>query len=161
MILILTAGMLVAITAKAQNSDTESEQKLKAKVQEMGLNFSVSDNGNFKFTFGLEKDRTQLVVIRKKLMSYLGTDYIQVYSPTMRYATKEQIPRQALLDMMTKNGMYKLGGFELVSDETTNAFYLSYKLPLTSTAVNLYSLMKDIAQDADKTEQMYTSADDY
>lgn len=159
--LLTLALYLLFVVPVAAQDNTLTEARIKSKVEEMGLKFDVTETGNFKFVFGLEGDRSQLVFVRKKPSNYLGSDFIQIYSPTMKYASKSQIPREAMLELLAKNGTYKLGWFELASDETTNAFYMSYKLPISCTAVNLYTILKEVAAEADKTERQYTSLDDF
>ena len=159
--LMTLALCLLFLAPVAAQDNTLTEARIKSKVEEMGLKFEITETGNFKFVFGLEGERSQLVYVRKKPSTYLGSDYIHIFSPTMKYASKSQIPREAMLELLAKNGTYKLGWFELVSDETTNAFYMSYKLPISCTAVNLYTILKEVAVEADKTEKLYTSLDDY
>jgi len=158
--LLCTAMYLLMITATSAQP-SEAAARIKAKVEEMGLKFVVSETGNYKFTFGLENDRSQLVFIRKEPSTYLDVDYVWVYAPVMEYATPDQFPKQTLIDLMAKNGTYKLGWFELVNDKTSSTVYFSNKIPLSATAVRLYSLLMDTARGADKAELTYTAKDQF
>lgn len=154
--------LLLATTTLAQSDDDEMAARIKAKVGEMGLKFTTTESGAYKFTMETEQDRSQLIFVGKNPSNYLTMGYMRVYSPVMKFAGVEQIPKKAIIDLMNKNGNYKLGWFELVtSNDGTSVVYFSHKIPISATAVNLYALITDVAKIADKVEQTYTEKDEY
>ncbi len=154
--------LLASASALAQTDEEEMAARVKAKVGEMGLKFTTTESGNYKFTMGTDQERTQLVFVGKNPSTYLNAGYMRVYTPVMKFASPEQIPKKTVIDLMNKNGNYKLGWFELVtSDDGTSVVYFSHKIPLSATAVNLYALLTEAAKIADKVEQTYTEKDEY
>jgi hypothetical protein len=156
------ACLLLGQISLAQPAPQAPDEAILGKVREMDIKYTISDSGLIKFTFGVEQSRTQLVFMTGKVSNHLSTDYMNVLTRVMQVPRSEFSSRTAF-DLLKKNWNYSTWFWQIKEEESDGKVYvyLGSAVPVTIPAVKLYRILSSMAQEADTTERLLTSKDEF
>ncbi|WP_254410991.1 hypothetical protein [Dyadobacter diqingensis] len=154
--------LLSALTSVAQPKPPAPDEVIMEKVREMDIKYTVSESGLIRFTFGVEQNRTQLVIVTGKVNNYLSSDYMTVLTRVARI-DKGQFENKVAFDLLKKNWNYTAWFWQIREDETDGKVnvYLGSSVPVNTPAVKFYLILSTMAKEADTIEKLLTSTDEF
>jgi hypothetical protein len=153
----LCAALHCPISAIAGNS----QDTIESKVKGTGLKYRKDDDGDFRFTFKEGGGRTQLVCVFGKAETFLGTDFVEVWSVAVRGKTRPVNGRQ--MRTLLKDSDKELGHWCLRKPSRPDGkwvLYYSIKLPVSATADEFKAAIQTCSSVADDVENDLVGTDD-
>ncbi len=153
---ILFLGLL---SASALSAQPDSDPVV--LMDRLGYNYSFTEAGNIRTVFEVGKDdRTQLVIVKTKTQTYLGTEIREVLSIAGQF---KKAKREVLIRLLEDSGRKKLGSWSIEFDEEAKTYvvFFTAKIPATVDEETLKAVLLLVSESADEMEQALMKGDDY
>ncbi len=160
-ILVCLFGLLPVQFSIAQTSGSGVDEVIIEKVRETELKHRISESGVITFTFSVEEDRTQAVLLFGKVNTSFSTDYMTIISRVL-LVDKSRFDNRVAFDLLKKNWNYTNWSWQIKEEESTGKVYvyLGTSVPVNTAAVKLYRILNNLAQEADRIEKQLTENED-
>ncbi|MBU1819989.1 MAG: hypothetical protein KKG00_00565, partial [Bacteroidetes bacterium] len=122
-ILVCLFGLLSVQFSIAQTSGSGVDEVIMEKVRETELKHRISESGVITFTFSVEEDRTQAVLLFGKVNTSFSTDYMTIISRVL-LVDKSRFDNRVAFDLLKKNWNYTNWSWQIKEEESTGKVYV-------------------------------------
>lgn len=138
--------------AKGVRGDPSVERLLR----EQDLNYRVDGDGDFHLSFSMLNGRTQVIMVSSKLSELDGMKLRKVFS----YAYRGRITKPMAMELLRED--YKIGYWYVESDEKNNRDIVIFmaQVPWDVTATDLETILRRMAETADRKEDEWSDVDE-
>jgi hypothetical protein len=151
-------SVAAAVTVFAPQASAADPRMMRA-LNETGLKYEVDEDGDYKVVVSWAEDGRSHLVFVNSLTEVMGGQEIREVWAAAYMAGEPSIPGKVALRLLEDNSKYKIGAWELVSNDGGVRVLFNAKVPATASPEFLQEVINAVAVFADELEKELLGSD--
>ena len=157
--LIALLSVVAAVAVFAPQASAADPRVMRA-LNEEGLKYEVDDDGDYMVVMSWEEDgRSHLVFVNSQVEVMGGEEIREVWAVAFR-SSQPSIPGKLAIRLLEENSKFKIGAWEMGSNENGVRVHFTARVPTTAGSAFLHEVIDAVSVTADEMEKELLGTDE-